>query len=360
MFCPNCGSQIEENKRFCSGCGTPITAQSNPSDTTPPPTPVQPTPTPLEGGQPIAATPLSTPATPKSEQSAAATPAPIPTYKIVTLPSGKKIKVKNDKAQPATPPKERAPLTDLWAWLLAVLPNTTATIVFYFSDSPVLAWICVVILTIIFAIRDETAITKAGFGKEAPNIGCVIGGLLAFGFPPIFYLFSRAKRINKNYGPAILSGTLFLLPVIISFSLAANNETRSADSYSGDKATEKTGQEQIENRSNIVSKHFNFFKLCANLKFIEAKVMSKEEFEAKWGFKLSEAITLVRDFDRDCEFTDEGTMTEAEFKAKWGFAASAVDTLVEDFSRDFNRDVKRVKAGLMSTNEIKAKWEVNK
>ena len=137
-----------------------------------------------------------------------------------------------------------------------------------------------------------------------------------------------------------------MLPVIISFSLAANNETRSADSYFGDKATEKTGQEQIENRSNIVSKHFNFFKLCANLKLIEAKVMSKEEFEAKWGFKLSEAITLVRDFDRTREFTDDGTMTDTEFKAKWGFTASAVDTLVEDFSRDFNRDVKRVKAGL--------------
>lgn len=360
MFCPNCGLQIKENVHFCHRCGTPITAQSETSDKTPPSTTIQSTPTPPEAKQTSATTPPPTPAPLESEQSAVATPVPVPTYKIVTLPSGKKIKVKNDKAQPATPPKERAPLTDLWAWLLAVLPNTTATIVFCFSDSPVLAWICVVILTIIFAIRDETAITKAGFGKEAPNIGCAIGGLLAFGFPPIFYLFSRAKRINKNYGPAILSGSLFLIPVIISFSLAANNETRSADSYFGDKTTEKTAQEQFENRKEIVSKEFNFFKLCANLKFIEAEIMSEEEFEAKWGFSINKGIALIHNFDHDSKLTAEGTMTEAEFKAKWGFPASARDELTNDFYRDFNRDIRRLKAGLMSVAELKSKWEINK
>lgn len=248
MFCPNCGSQIEENERFCSGCGTPITAQSNPSDTTPPPTPVQPTPTPLEGGQPIAATPLSTPATPESEQSAAATPAPIPTYKIVTLPSGKKIKVKNDKAQPATPPKERAPLTDLWAWLLATIPPFIWLILCWITDWSV-AFIGSGILTCIFALKDETALEKAGYRKEAPDFK------LALALYPIFYLFTRAKRTNKNYSPAAISALLCIIATLIFYTVV---------------------QAAVSDLAGVTKGE-----------------MTKEEFEAKWDIK-KQTITKNR------------------------------------------------------------------
>lgn len=321
MFCPNCGSQIEENERFCSGCGTPITAQSNPSDTTPPPTPVQPTPTPLEGGQPIAATPLSTPATPESEQSAAATPAPIPTCKIVTLPSGKKIKVKNDKAQPATPPKERAPLTDLWAWLLATIPPFIWLILCWITNSWSVAFIGSGILTCIFALKDETALEKAGYRKEAPDFK------LALALYPIFYLFTRAKRTNKNYDPAAISALLCIIATLIFYTVVQAAVSDLAGVTKGE-MTEEEFEAKWDIKKQTTTKkqaitfdednpHETLFKLTTQIGLVKNGIMSPKEFEAQWGINLSEAIELVLDLERDVKRHKIGLMSEEEFEAKW-------------------------------------------
>ncbi|MFI5175055.1 MAG: zinc-ribbon domain-containing protein, partial [Terriglobia bacterium] len=39
VFCPNCGSTIDEGSKFCQKCGTP---SPQPTATAPPPPPVQP------------------------------------------------------------------------------------------------------------------------------------------------------------------------------------------------------------------------------------------------------------------------------------------------------------------------------
>lgn len=345
MFCPNCGSQITENVHFCPRCGTSITAQPETSDKTPPSTTIQSTPPETE--QTSATTPPPTPATPESEQSTVATPAPAPTYTIVTLPSGKKIKVKNDKAQTATPTptKNRAPLTDFWTWLLATFPPILWAILCWITGDWSVAFIGSGILTVVFALKDETALEKAGYRKEAPDFK------LALALYPIFYLFIRAKRTNKNYGPTAIFALLCIIATLLFYTFLQVTVSDLAN---------KIDQEQFENRKEIVSKEFNFFKLCANLKFVEAKIMSEEEFEAKWGFDIKKGIALIHNFDYDFKLTTEGTITEAEFKAKWGFPASARDELTNDFSHDFNRDIRRLKAGLMSVAELKAKWEINK
>lgn len=241
MFCPNCGSQIKENVHFCPICGTPITAQPETSNKTPPSTTIQSTPTPPEAEQTSATTPPPTPSPLESEQSAVATPAPVPTYKIVTLPSGKKIKVKNDKAQPVTPPKERAPLTDLWAWLLATCPPFIWVILCWVTGVWSVAFIGSGILTVVFALKDETVLEKAGYRKEAPDFK------LALAPYPIFYLFIRAKRTNKNYGPTAISALLCIIATLIFYTVVQAAASDFADVAKGE--------------------------------------MTKEEFEVKWDIK---------------------------------------------------------------------------
>lgn len=322
MFCPNCGSQIKENAHFCPRCGTPITAQPETSDKTPPSTTIQSTPTPPEAEQTSATTPPPTPAPLESEQSAATSPAPVPTYKIVTLPSGKKIKVKNDKAQPATPPKERAPLTDLWAWLLATFPPIVWAILCWITGVWSVAFIGSGILTVVFALKDEAVLEKAGYRKEAPDFK------LALALYPIFYLFIRAKRTNKNYGPTAISALLCIIATLIFYTVVQAAASDFVDVAKGEMTKEEFEAKWDIKKQSITKKPSIKFvdgidmletisKLSTQIKLANNGIMSQKEFEAQWGFDVPEAIKLLLDWKHDTERLQAELMSEEEFETKW-------------------------------------------
>lgn len=324
MFCPNCGSQIEEKTPFCANCGTPITRQSEAAVSTPPPTAEQSMPTTSEAEQTSATTPPPTPATPESEQSTVATPAPIPAYKIVTLPSGKKIKVKNDKAPPTppTPPKERAPLTDLWAWLLATVPPIIWAILCWITGSWGVAFIGSGILTVVFALKDETVLEKAGYRKEAPDFK------LALALYPIFYLFTRAKRINKNYGPAAISALLCIIATLLFYTFLQAAVSDFVGVVKGEMTEEEFEAKWDIKKQSITKKPSIKFvdgidmletisKLSTQIKLANNGIMSQKEFEAQWGFDVPEAIKLLLDWKHDTERLQAELMSEEEFATKW-------------------------------------------
>lgn len=296
MFCPNCGSQTEEQGKFCTRCGHPITTRSENPEITPPPTAINSTPAPQA--------PTNSP-----------TSEPPPAHKIVTLPSGKKIKVKNDKIQSTQPiqPKERAPLTNLWAWLLAIVPPFTWIILYLISNRSV-AFIGTAILVVFFALKDESVLEKAGYRKEAPDFK------LALAFYPLFYLFIRAKRTNKNYGPAAISTLLCTIETVIVLSLAQAVVSDTIDVVSGNMTQEEFGNKWAKEKVETASISLNaetIVKLSIDLGHVNNGIMSKREFKARWGLEVSDAIKLLLDLERDAKRVHAGLMSEEDFKAKW-------------------------------------------
>lgn len=298
MFCPNCGSQTEEQRNFCTRCGHPIATRSENPEITPPPTAMN-----------------STPA--HQEPQNFPTSEPPPAHKIVTLPSGKKIKVKNDKIQSAqtTQPKERAPLTNLWAWLLATVPPFTWIFLYLISGRTLgVACIGTAILVVFFALKDETALEKAGYRKEAPDFK------FALAVYPFFYLFLRAKRINKNYGPAAISTLLCIIETLIVLSLIQAVVSDITDLASGNITQEEFGNKWAKEKvkkSSISLNGETIVDLSIDIGHVNDGIMSKREFKTRWGLEISDAIQLILDLERDVKRVNVGLMSREDFKAKW-------------------------------------------
>jgi hypothetical protein len=297
MFCSNCASKIEENARFCTRCGTAITALPKSSDTPPPSTTIQVTPTISEPEQPIAATPSS-----------------VPSQKIITLPSGRKIKVK--PSAPPTPPKEYPPLTNLWVWLLATVPPFIWLILLCLTESWGLACAGAGILTVVFALKDENALRKAGCIKEASDFR------LALCIYPVFYLFSRASRTNKNYGPAALSSLLLIIDIIICCTIVQSIFSDIVNDRKNRSIKEEMTELSITEKAPITFADGDellefLIKSASHIELVQKGIMTKREFEAEWGISPSEAIEVINDLERDSNRLNVGLMTEEEFEAKW-------------------------------------------
>ena len=68
MFCPNCGSQVGDNDKFCKACGTPVNVQAAPVVQQPAPQPIPqpvPQPAPVAYQQPAPVAPQAVPTTAK-------------------------------------------------------------------------------------------------------------------------------------------------------------------------------------------------------------------------------------------------------------------------------------------------------
>ena len=233
------------------------------------------------------------------------------------MPSGKKIKVKNDKIQSAqtTQPKERAPLTNLWAWLLATVPPFTWIFLYLISGRTLgVACIGTAILVVFFALKDETALEKAGYRKEAPDFK------FALAVYPFFYLFLRAKRINKNYGPAAISTLLCIIETLIVLSLIQAVVSDITDLASGNITQEEFGNKWAKEKvkkSSISLNGETIVDLSIDIGHVNDGILSKREFKTRWGLEISDAIQLILDLERDVKRVNVGLMSREDFKAKW-------------------------------------------
>lgn len=83
MFCKNCGTELRENMKFCTGCGSPVAVAVEEPVEAPVEAPVEvPVETPVEEAAPMAwevAPNLETPAQPEPEPEPSPEPAPAPT-----------------------------------------------------------------------------------------------------------------------------------------------------------------------------------------------------------------------------------------------------------------------------------------
>lgn len=193
MFCTNCGNELQSQDRFCPKCGKSHESLVEPS-----------VPTHLDNST----TESLEAGTKTLQKGSVSQESP---YKIVTLPSGKRVKVKKEafKSSTSQQSKERLPLTDKWAWLLAIVPIIVWSVVAIISPSWGAALICSGIVLIILTLKDEAVLEKAGYRKEAAEIGfhsCLF---------PYWYLFRRAKLTNKNYGPAVTSFLLWVISIAL-------------------------------------------------------------------------------------------------------------------------------------------------
>lgn len=217
MFCTNCGNELQSQDRFCPKCGKSHESLVEPS-----------VPTHLDNS-----TTESLEAGTKTLQKESVSQES--SYKIVTLPSGKRVKVKNEafKSSTSQQSKVRLPLTDKWAWLLAIVPIIVGYVVGIISSSGSASFICMGIVLIILTLKDEAVLEKAGYRKEAAEIG------IRPCFFPYWYLFRRAKLTNKNYGPAVTSFLLWVIYIALWGIIIQAVVTDAVDAASGQMSREE-------------------------------------------------------------------------------------------------------------------------
>ena len=164
MFCGKCGSRIADGNVFCTNCGVPITVLTTASS-----------------AQPVVPAPSIPPTT---------------------------TQIKDPETQPAL---TTVPISDKWPWLLATIPMSVSLILSMVvpSNTTIIA-IVVVILNIIFVSLDDNYLKK----KEIQTKSWMWMGILLV---PV-YLFVRAGKTNKHFGPGIVWCVLGGIDLMISLA----------------------------------------------------------------------------------------------------------------------------------------------
>lgn len=165
MFCGKCGSKIADGNVFCTNCGAPVSLSTAVSSVQPDVAPV--------------------PSTP-------------PTTTQTNVPE-------------TQPVMTMASLSDKWPWLLATIPMSVSIVLSMImpSNTTIVA-IIVVILNIIFASLDDNYLKKKGIQTKSWM-------WMGFILVPV-YLFVRAGKTNKHFGPGIVWCVLCGLDMIIQLS----------------------------------------------------------------------------------------------------------------------------------------------
>ena len=162
MFCGKCGSKIADGNAFCTICGAPITLLNSPHTV-----------------QQVVLVPSTSPTT---------------------------TQIKAPETQPAL---TTVSLSDKWPWLLATIPmSVSIALTLVMPSNTTIIAIIVLVLNIIFASLDDNYLKK----KEIQTKAWMWMGFILV---PV-YLFVRAGKTNKHFGPGIVWCVLAGIDLIIS------------------------------------------------------------------------------------------------------------------------------------------------
>ena len=165
MFCGKCGSIIANGNTFCTNCGAPISLMNNPT-----------------AAQPVVVLVPSTP------------PTTAPQKTVETLPLSTAVQI-----------------SDKWAWLLATIPMSVSIVLTVAMPSQTtIIGIIVLILNIIFVSLDDNYLKK----NDIQTKSWIWTGIILV---PV-YLFMRAGKTNKHFGPGIVWCVLCGIDMIISIA----------------------------------------------------------------------------------------------------------------------------------------------
>lgn len=167
MFCGKCGSNIANGNTFCTNCGAPISIMNNPAT-----------------AQPV----------------------------VVMVPSAPPANIPQKSSE--TPPLSTAmQISDKWAWLLATIPlSVSLVLTVAMPAQTTIIGIIVLILNIIFVSLDDNYLKK----KDIQTKSWMWTGIILV---PV-YLFMRAGKTNKHFGPGIVWCVLCGIDMIISVANA--------------------------------------------------------------------------------------------------------------------------------------------